>query len=259
MKVAILGSGPSAAFAVLACRQRGIEPDVISQKDGHTDQSGAFFLHWLPEDFVIVSGIAPIEVEWVPLGEAEQYSIKQWGSAISTSFPEQARVEKMYSSHELVRVWDTVRVKIAKLAAGDVEKACSIYDKVFHTFPINIGDRRIVHFPVMDTRVQLSSNRILYNGRKEDKWTRCTIAFGRMSYEFPVDSINPLLEPPPVASHHFEVHRLRDIPPGTVPMRPDERAFPNLIPIGRFATLDRKMLSHYAFDIVQHHLMGDAE
>lgn len=258
MKVAILGSGPSAAFAVLACRSRGIEPEVISQNDGHADQSGAFFLHWLPEEFVAQNNVVPIEVEFVPLGTAEGYSTKQWGAVIPTSFPSHPRTEKMYSSVELMRVWYTLQVKIAKLAKGDIEKACQVYDLVFHTFPINVGDRRTVHFPVMDTRCHLKSSRILYNGTS-DRWIRCTTAFGRMSFEYPVASINPLLEPAPIASHKFERHLLRDIPPGTEPMRAEERAFRNLIPIGRFATMDRKVLSHHAFGTVLSQLEGGAD
>ena len=145
------------------------------------------------------------------------------------------------------------------------------YDWVFHSFPLVGRHESLVQFPIMVGR-QYSHLRdfILYNGTVQYDWVRATRQFGNLCFEYPhtysVDEENSFsdtigdISVPPLSDliedipDSFEVYYGRDIVPDTLPVTPEEHVRKNIIPIGRFAAWDRKMLSHHAYTIVENHL-----
>lgn len=258
MKVAILGSGPAAAYAVMACREEGIVPTVISDRSPQTDQVGAFFLHWLPPWLVDYAGNAAVTVLVQARGTAECYTAKQWGRVVPSSFPAAPRKEVWYNSAVLGEVWKVQEVGLApgRFDDADLLRLGGEYDFVFHTFSaeaVRGGARRLIWFPVLTFRSGPQAGdmgMVMYNGEPKDRWVRMTRAFGRVSIEYPRDQAELAMREDPVCAE-MEYNKLRDIHPDTLPLNPWERIAGNVIPIGRFATWNRKALSHDSYNTVK--------
>lgn len=257
MKILIVGSGPSAAYAILACQACGVEPTVISNSQPHTNQAGAFFLHWLPEDFVHKTGAAAVEVYWIPLGDKRTYLAKQGYDdlALPCSFPDDLKVVPMYSSAWLDAAWHGVDVRLGELDVEDmVRMATTEFDFVFYTFPAVKHGRQLEQFPVVDARTTADYNVIVYNGTTGGNWVRMTMAFGRLSFEYAHEV--RWYDLPQHQGLVFEKHLLREIPPRVLPLGASEYPAPNVIPIGRFAEWHRKRLSHEVYERVRLILSG---
>lgn len=272
MKVAIVGSGASAAFAVWACQDVGVTPLVISDKAPSVQSSGAFFLHWLPES--VRAYFPQLNVLISSQGSAEGYTRKQWGRVIPSSFPKEQRTEKWYSSEAINWLWEHfyVNVNPGKLSDESLLKLGQEHDWVFHTFPSEQSQRSraLVKFPVIDFtspepfNQQASRNgldgSIVYNGIEDQPWTRSTLAFGRCSTEYARVFNGKEFDSAKIAEPFgFKVNWLRDIPPEIERVRPEEHLATNIIPLGRFAEWDRRLLSHQSYYTARFYLSGYAE
>lgn len=91
-KVAILGSGPVAAYACAAAVAFGITPVIYGLRPKPLQRSGAFWLHYMPSEYFYgesdphSKAERPIHNERLPssvkvkyLGTREEYVSKQWG------------------------------------------------------------------------------------------------------------------------------------------------------------------------------------
>lgn len=263
MKVAILGSGPASAFAVAACHERGIIPDVYTDRPPRVDQLGAFFLHWLPPLLERYAEEAAVTVEWRAVGEAENYTRKQWAVPYTSSFPKFAREERMYNSTVLQHVWNLspFYTVLPPLSDADLLNMGTEYDFVFHSFSSGAAGRtrKLTWFPVLSFRSEDERRAtIIYNGCLQDRWVRLTRAFGRVSIEYPRDQAELAMREDEVfASMRFD--KLRDIHPEVRPLSEADRLADNILPIGRFACWDRKQLSHESYAIVRDALEGQAK
>lgn len=257
-EVLIVGSGPSAAYAVLACEDMGVPFRVVSNKPSNTEQAGAFFLHWLPRSLPA----EPTPVRVFGTGHREGYLTKQWGPEfenIPTSFPEREKVERWYSSLALNAVWERTPVHlIGAVSDASLQAFGDMHRAVFHTFTsqVHANTRRLVRFPTL-TRQQgpvapaPGADMVIYNGDLCEAHARTTIAFGRLSIEFPQGTSERVLADYKGAFQGKpELVYLRDIPPGTPPVEWQNYLAPNVVPIGRFATWDRGVLSHQAYQMV---------
>ena len=252
--VLILGSGPSAAYAVLACEDAGMSCEVMSNRGPNVSQVGAFFLHWVPDRLEA----KPTKVQVWGVGTREGYLTKQWGPefrGIPTSFPSEERMEKWYPSSALSRVWEQVSYHRGAVAGdADLAKLGGQYGRVFHTFSSQRSgtSRRLQMFPTLSRQQReerdYGSNLVIYNGDPAEAHIRVTVAWGRLSVEFPRGT--PQGE---VRGYRRQFRgepdtvMLRDILPTTAPVSREERVADNVIPLGRFATWDRRALSHHAY------------
>jgi hypothetical protein len=271
-KVAVLGSGASAAFAVAACKDIGAEVKVYSSVHPNelSTQMGAFFLHDIPPN---IGHIESVAVDIDSIGEASVYSEMQWGRNIPTSFPSERRTERWYSPMYLNRVWQDVTVFRETLSKEDIVRLTQLgYDWVFHSFPLVERTDSIVRFPILVGN-QYSHLRdfILYNGTIQFDWVRLTRQFGNLCLEYPhnisvddeclfrdmVGDLDSLGIEGLQSKDYPQWEHVwgRDIVPETEPLTSEEYVQKNIIPIGRFATWDRKMLSHQAYTIVKTHLI----
>lgn len=250
-RVLIVGTGPSAAFAVQACKDLGILPEVWGERPPHFTQAGAFFIHWLPES---IQG-EPIPVLITSKGSAKNYALKQWGSEINTSFPEKTRVENWHSSVCLADVWAGLKIVQRKVQDLDLYEASQRYSWVFHSFPLTFHSvkRKTLGFPALfGTPNRQNGVRVQYNGSLLEDWVRLTDSFGRRTLEFPVGTSEEILSEYEGGFQSKPKRvELRDLPPEMVPVEPSEFLQPNLVPIGRWSCFDRKMLSHSTYGRVR--------
>lgn len=257
-KVLILGTGPSAAFAVQACKDLGINPYVWGEKPPHFTQAGAFFIHHLPES--LQAGAVPMKVRISRRGNADSYSVKQWGRILHTSFPDKEYTADWYSSVELARVWNGVHIDVKKLNDVELLSYGGLFDWIFHTFPLECHSQHrvcgsipcLVGVPYNDL-----GPRVLYSGSLKDDWIRLTDSMGRRTLEFPGYSPNSTIRD----EVNFSLFRgtvreirLRDLGPRQQPVPVPEYLSSNIIPVGRWACWDHKMLSHDTYERVRSYL-----
>lgn len=243
MKVAIIGSGPSSMFGVMACNDNGIEPHIY-RKEGFNSPFGAFYYHWLPESYI--GKVDLHDIEYTYLGTEEVYLRNQWGDNTpnESSFGKYS-FELGFNPMDV----DSVFVKHAKyyiagtnkLEESEITELCNIYDIVFCTFPFKAyKDKAEMTFrPVVrkQSRFPEDYNMITYNGTSKYKWVRRSELFG---------------------SQYTEYTTVLDISnnEGTLSFVPDlakdlsisyEGLPDNLLFVGRFAQMKRKLLSHQSY------------
>lgn len=263
MKILIAGSGPSAAFAAMAALDWGAELHVMSKTQPHVQQDGAFFIHWLPENWrkaaIQTIEVHPytVKIRWV--GTAEQYTIKQWSMGMPSSFPAHDYEEQWYNSEALNAVWQRTRPLHSDMDSSNLRKCSELYDYVFHTFTVeeHRANRNYTWFPIRSfVREWGQELKIVYNG-STDPWVRMTMSFyGRVSFEFPDTPHTELLLSTEPVWDAMDKAKLRDIHPSIQPVAESEWLAPNVRPLGRFATWDRKRLSHHAYADVMQALTG---
>ena len=256
-KIAILGAGPSAAFAFRACRDKKIMPDVFANRI--TAPFGAFWLYRLPPSITKKQRQAiRVNLHTARVGTASGYALKMWGDPILiTSFPAMERNEFVYHPRKgLQLLWQGVKLThTRRMTDSDVRSLAQRYDLVFQTFPTERSRRlpnRVVPF---ETYTQFSSTDsdfglCLYNGLPESEWARVTYAFGRVSFEYPPDpniSTNKRMQRE-YRKGNWIVQVVNDIVPDVKPIA--ESPAPNVFLIGRYATWNRKELAHEAYEKV---------
>jgi hypothetical protein len=234
---------------------------VLSNTPPNTQQAGAFFLHWLPPSL----GVEPEEVFIYSTGTPQGYLRKQWGNGTvaETSFPQEFQTQQWYNSTHLKRVWTQTHVEpVDQVWDEQLLAWSSEYDYVLHSFSADrhAAGRTLVRFPCLSHRGTLEDygpNRICYNGEHQQRWVRSTVAWGRRSLEYPVgthvvnyDGLHDGLRGTGTIS------MLRDIPPDVQPVTPAEYLAPNVMPIGRYATWQRRALSHDTYAAVLGLLTG---
>lgn len=262
-RVLIVGTGPSAAFAVQACRDFGAQATVWTDRPPAAQEDGAFFIHWLPPALAKAAHPVPVRIESV--GTARGYTMKQWLRPVESSFPAEPREELWFNSADLMALWRRHDWwLVGPLLDERLEQAAADeYDWVFHTYPVarHRRGRTVVWFEVLSFSRNGPPNgatglRILYNGDLNDRWVRMTESFGgRVSIEFPrgAAALAQLADPVFAAMSRG---RLRDLPPETEPVQPYEWLAPNCLPLGRFAEFDRTKLSHHSYERVMSVLRG---
>ncbi len=246
--VAILGSGPSSAFATWACFDAGIRP-VIFALGERTLPPGAFFLHHLPSTFER-RDIYATGVWWLSIGSADNYVRKMWGSTgIPSSFPTEPHFQKGFNSAALHEMWDqaTFRKLSKPLKDRDVRNISKDYDLVIQTFPNDEGKKRrggTILFPILYREFPATPIYMLLYSGDSSSWSRMTMGGGRVSFEFPAD----YTVDPPFMTGGWTMGRFPDLKPFTKPYLTGSNL--NVIMVGRFARWDRNFLSHEAYDLV---------
>lgn len=266
--VAILGTGPSAAYAYRACRDMGLEPAVYGKLSDRPH--GAFWLHWLPPQ--LQWRVPYFQVEYRAEGTADGYVLKIWGRPdISSSFPRERRIEKGWLPDPgLAALWEGAGVTEVLLNEEDIQRLCGVYDLVIRTFPPRLPEllREQLHFCTLFYRRVTAGRyaniqrveRLTYNGLPGVPWVRSARLAGELSYEFP-----GVVEQSQVAEHLGPGNWQRAVWPDLPPQehtefwlqlhrwekeiwQPSQPS--NLLTVGRYATWQRKGLSHQAYQTV---------
>lgn len=144
LRVAILGAGPSAAFAVTACRQLDVGTIDIYTKEWGVPPNGSFFLHELPPH---LPGPLPLNVVTFGIGGRDTYVRKQYpytvnvAKEITSSFPEKGFVKSYYNYEQywpkLMTGYNQLKTGVAFNSDEEISNLTQNgnYDIAFHSFP----------------------------------------------------------------------------------------------------------------------------
>jgi hypothetical protein len=253
LTAAILGAGPSAAYALAACRSYGIEAEIITNRAPSVMFPGPFWLRLNPTEAPIPKQSMHIFSE----GTSEIYLQKQWKdvdlSAISTSFPTQARTELIYEpALVLTEIWKRSSVLMCSdISDFDIGEIAKDREVVFVTFPTaksrNALQKYSVKYPIVSYKVEDNPtlNYCIYVGTEESSFVRTSRLFGRVHLEYPSDHIiNQDILGDGILCY------APDTRPDTPEWDPTDVPAKNVHLIGRHAEWNRKILSHDAYSKV---------
>lgn len=273
-KVIILGGGASSVYAyygALAADYKAEEVQIWAT--GLTYPPGAFWLHELPPNYGAEE--RPSEIEVRLQGTTEAYSRRQWGNAYPTSVDTYCgRTVKAYNPHVyLPRMWEGCnRLHVdRKWNLEMIHELAQRYAFVIVTFPVvrrAIRSMQLLKVPVYHNdnpslHTQHKGDYCLYNGMSipEMEWVRVTKAFGRVSSEYPhtmTEQLDYILgNETRIWGKGGTVSLVPELHPTTVKLTSQVLGQKdNIILTGRWATLNRKALSHHSFHDTFMHLTG---
>lgn len=262
-KVAILGTGPSAAFAFRACMDYGLTPDevlVYGTEEPVMSVSAPVYFHDVPDS--VRQDAYEHTVGYIPEGDAQMYMMKQWGKEFAghpSSFPDQAWKAVAFDPNEVLpMLWSGVvsYSLTSRMQLNDLYRVSRNVQLVFQTFPIwdGVPRRSATRYVVevsndihpqewlmaYESDVQQSGTLgfFLYAGKPQQAHTRVAIVNRVLWYEFPSEETLPTRFKP-VAIPFVDIHPAED--------RIAQPHFDNVVLLGRSATWDRRMLAHQAY------------
>lgn len=269
-EIAILGSGPSAAFAYQACLKAGYKPDELFVATARLTEPppGAFWFHWVPRHIRAIK--FPVILRSV--GTEERYLSKQWRrylNGVPSSFPETEQRMSGYPVSRFVwrQMWEGANILPGfTFTDQTVQELAQDFERVIQTFPSKAAihahrDHTVLYptvvyevaheWPEWEKFLRLFAAEVthspqgvycLYNGSVHEDWVRATYNLGRVMVEYPWDT--------PLDTLPTEGTVLnRDIVPWAGELDPMPPAG-NVLMVGRYATWQRKQLSHETFGIV---------
>lgn len=270
-KVVILGSGPGAIFSAFGAMSAGFlweEVEIWGNKP--TYPPGAFWLHEVPMNMF------PAErVRMQLVGSAEVYSRLQWGEYYPSSAERYApnpvdmvAYNPLEVLHNMWGILNTVSRDV-KYTQEDIVQIADQYPFVVQTFPTDpevIAESKKFQFPVYFAKIGdvLDHNRCVYNGLENIPWVRCTVAFGRVSVEYPLTWSTRLEEVLQREQESWKESKAKGQVALVPDLHPTQEPIPtrivgkrsNIFLTGRWTTLDRKSLSHDSFYEVKRWLLS---
>ena len=252
--VAILGTGPSAAYAAMACNDASVSYDIISNRSPVMHFPGAFW----PRLNLTGAPIPKVEVKIYSVGTAEGYLRKQWGEVSpewlkETSFPIKARTELAYNPYELFRpFWATKNIHLVEglsdEAIADIAKEYAI---VFMTFATQKSREAMkpysIRYPIASYKYSTTNHHYcIYNGEEPNHIVRMSSLFGYIHLEYSKDYI-----PKTELVGDGQITWVPDTLPDTPEWDLADVPAKNVFLIGRYAQWKRKVLSHDAYAEVQ--------
>lgn len=276
-EVAIVGSGASAMYAVLACNAVGIKPDVFSKDLVVTP--GAFWLKYLPRN--VREFFKEEEIAILSIGSREAYINKQWTSIpadYKSSFPSKNDKEVGYNPEIVLpyvfTLGDYCHLITLKesLADDDLGYLSDNYKFVFHSFPTQKAkevyrDKIVKNLSIISLHdkslltirsLQNTANWCMYDGDPTSVAVRQSALFGKFYIELSKyaspENVEFIVNNYPNSKISF----FFDLAPGDY----SAGCFPvkeRIIPIGRPATFNRKELSSDTFSRVINILEGKDE
>jgi hypothetical protein len=249
-EVAVVGLGASGAFVARAAYDAGYKVTVYVY-GSTTTPPGAFWLHWIPEEYDGQFQSKAIQI--AGLGTAEQYTKLQWGElwykGLTSSFPKEHMVEWGYNPQEVIPqlVPSSVKIEMISYPFSDTDVADLLraYQFVFQTFPrqadIATQPSRVSFLAAAQLGVaDPTQNLVVYNGKGQGIVVREAQLFGNRFLEFPK---NVPLET--VKKSYdltgWQTVSLKDLAPNTHPISQPGKG---LYLMGRYAQWDRNCLSH---------------
>lgn len=253
--VAIVGSGASSIYALLACNDMGIIPTIIANPNSLRIQPGSYWLKWLPRN--VSRKFDAFFVKVSKIGTREGYISKQWPEhpeSYRSSFPDQQSEEFGFNPYEVLPTillennrYNFLSSKDKLITDADLADLGAKFDYVFHSFPTekckNENSSILKKIPVKVSKISYPSNWVIYDGTPS-KFTRVSLLFGHKFIEY------PHYETSMQTNREGEVIWVQDIAPTSI--APNMHQIKeNVIPIGRFGRMDRRLLSHDSYKLVQ--------
>lgn len=216
-KIAIFGSGLSAAYVYAACQDNNLSADFYSDRlfTNRPEFFGPVKLNWIPE-----RAKAKLYPVWLfSLGNKRDYLKRMNRDSGSTTFPETGRTElTAYNPDEVLDELQPVNEKIVlgKFTDSEIEQISEKYLHTFVTFPLqkSKSEGKLVSYWIYLLRNQNSlslPNMVIYSGTPEFSWTRFSHYWGTYMWEY---SHVEYPDIPPRPSIWAEPKRIFDIAPG---------------------------------------------
>ena len=265
MKIAIIGSGLSSMYAIMACNRYEIKPHLFIRDI--KIQPGAFWLKFLPTIWNLKFEQAKTKISISFKGSVEEYIEKNWKDSdlpdfYSSSFPnslnyfetgfnpEEIYLEfmskyGMFEGHDLLE----------NLSDLDIATMCEKFDLIFYSFASErcrllnsklIGKKLCIKIKSND-RI---NNWVLYDGDPYSYFVRISNLFGFKYLELKdgslsADALNQILV---MSGVNSTVICFDDLKP-SVEINPYPPCS-NAIPIGRMGTMQYRTMAHDAYEIV---------
>lgn len=276
-RVAIVGYGASAMYAVLACNDKGIIPTVYART--LTIPKGAFWLYSLPVE--VGRKFINHKIRIASIGKREVYISKQWNiedlpKTYKSSFPEKEEIRTNGYDPSTVIPYilsDSKRCRVERINRNfgdqDLQLLSKPYDFVFHSFPSSklrsmfseyIEKRKVITIPSKDAitsgYINSLENTVLYDGTYGNIFVRKSFLFDTVYLELGNYECKPLVEHILDSIPNSSLSFFPDIKPNSVPNYPYhvQGRHGVIIPIGRGATFNRSELSHDTYAKVINYL-----
>jgi hypothetical protein len=255
--VAILGLGPTGAFAAKAAIDAGYQVTIYTIGDYHKFVPGPFWFHWIPED--LQQKFVPDQIYQLGKGTKSQYNSLQWGNLVThvqqSSFPANGFVVG-YNAQKVIEdlIPMTAEVVMSAGAISDVDASdiAKSYDVVFQTFPTKLSKEQqppLVPYCMASKLSTEKRNYVVYNGTGEGVVVRECNLFGRHYLEFPKNvTRSAILHAMDMTG--MDLVELKDLHPKTKPWRQPASTDPKIHLIGRWAEWQTHRLSHEIYSIV---------
>ncbi len=252
LEVAILGTGPSAAYAAQPCDACNVDSQIMSSTSPSTFYPGAFW----PRSNPLEKDMPLYKIYISKVGTAEKYLEKQWGEVQpewleETSFPTEARYEFGLNPYELFsEIWKDKDIHLSHILRDeDVAHIAQQVDLVLMTFPTKrskeIFGHELIKHPIVSYKTDsLLNHYCIYDG-ENDKIVRMSSLFGFIHNEYSKDYI-----PDIALIGAGQVTWMTDTLPDTPEWDLGDTPADNVYLIGRHAQWSRKKLAHHAFDDV---------
>ena len=256
LKVAILGTGPSAAYAAMACEEYPIEYDIISNRTPTTFFPGAFWVRLNPTSYIRT---VKREVGIYSVGTAEGYLRKQWGIVdpawfLETSFPAKFKKEMAINPYELFKpFWKSQNITLMRsLSDIEIKGIAKDYNLVIMTFATQRSKEVMKPYTFTYPFVSYIPNEVallagesycIYDGYESHFIVRMSYLFGHVHLEYAKDYI-----PKKELVGDGKITWVPDTLPDSPEWDPTDVPSENIVLSGRFAQWKRKVLSHEAYD-----------
>ena len=246
-KIAIFGSGLSAAYVYAACRDNNLKADFYSDRPfaARPEFLGPVRVSWVPK--WVKATLYPIW--WLSLGNKQDYLKRMNRTSGATAFPENGRTElTAYNPNEVLDEMQPVDEKIilGKFTDSEIEQISKRYLHTFVTFPLqqSRSDGKLVSYwiYVLTKHSDLSlPNMAIYNGTKNFAWTRFSHYWGVYMWEYSHAEYPDL---PPRPNIWAEPVKIFDIAPDV----PEYFSpYPNVTMVGRWARWSKSVLAQDAY------------
>lgn len=247
-KIAIFGSGLSAAYVLAAVKFAGFEAEIFSDTPPKYSGLGHILLREVPPETFSVSASL---VTFFSIGTREAYLARmkrfEERHASKTAFPDSGRHELIaYSPERVLKelLPPEISITIKTFSDDEIIERSKSFLWTFVTFPFYSSiepEKFVEYWTVTAKTIKLDMpNYAIYNGTNLLPWTRYTCYWGTERWEFshlefPVEEEAPM----------YGAVKARDIAPG---VKEYFSLFPRVTLVGRWARWNKAVLAHEAYE-----------
>lgn len=267
-RIAIIGGGISSMYAILACHENGIKPDVYAKEI--SPPVGAVYLRFLPK--FIKEEFEFFDIKTLFSGDRKSYIIKQWSKypkSYKSSFPRCEFVSKGYNPIKVLKrvfedctLMDYIKLN-SDMTDEDIEEMSYEYDFIFHSFPSKssrkLMSKYVVKIPILvKDEYPTDRNYVFYNGDPNSIVVRESSLFGIKYIElspridFSLDELSKLYP-------KFKIRFSYDLSPEILDENLtllDSSSRSNVFSIGRVGKFNRGELGNDTYSYVDRVLNG---
>lgn len=263
-KVAILGTGLSAAFCLLACRDRGIrEIHVFGMTKLEMPHGGVIVNPPIPNSLQKFVSPVQMRVEWTEGSDRKSYVQKRWKHLAelvkeTNNTLMSTEIRTIYEPSTLMNViFGLVGHKFVHLQSPlsdeEIRELEKQYDYVFQTFPLSSHRKemseQIIPSVIGVQPIDEEDYATIHDSTDKNAWVRATYRKRTAYYEFP--AFTDLNE----ASGFWHVRKVFYLHPNTKPVNPVVSG--NRLLIGRFARWDHSLHAISAYEHTIQFLEGE--